>query len=215
MWPWSEPGALTVRLIPQPATSARTNAPDKNVTWTKKKGLHSLFILTNATLLSWTCSSYHIFSDFISNHKYILIYNQYHSQWLCGLGRTQRHGFHSLAGLLSSQRGVALSLPPVRYTCHKRQHNHHPWLQSHRHTRWDGRSCRHIPTVAHVPQTAEQCSCTAQRCLSGNYHTSCEQTNNIICDSHWICIEKCVKLVISQQNMGLIYQLYYLTTFWL
>ncbi len=174
VWPWSEPGALTVRLIPQPATSARTNAPDKNVIWTKKKDLYllmQLYYLEHVLVI--------IFSQTLQyNHKCILIYTQYHSQWLCGLGRTQRYGFHSLAGFRSSQRGVALSLPPVRYTCHKRQHNHHPWPQSHRHTRWDRRSCRHIPTVGHAPQTAEQCSCTAQRCLSGNYHTSCEQTNN-------------------------------------
>lgn len=33
MWPRSEPGALTVKLIPQSATSARIKAPDEKFTW--------------------------------------------------------------------------------------------------------------------------------------------------------------------------------------
>lgn len=38
MWPRSDPGALTVKLIPQTETSARIKAPDEKLTWSHDKG---------------------------------------------------------------------------------------------------------------------------------------------------------------------------------
>lgn len=37
MWPRSEPGTLTVKLIPQSETSARIKAPDEKLTWSQDR----------------------------------------------------------------------------------------------------------------------------------------------------------------------------------